>query len=58
MPLKKDGTISTNIKELMDKKPSKERSKAIRTIAKRRGISYKQARQKQAVAIALQNREK
>lgn len=55
MPLKKgksQKTISKNIKELM-KKPSKARSKGISTLAKKQGISRKEAQRKQAVAIAL-----
>ena len=35
------------------KKPGKTRSKAISTLAKNQGITRKQAKQKQAVAIAL-----
>lgn len=54
MPLQKGkSSISSNIKELMRKKPSKARGKAIRTVAARNGISEKQARQRQAIAIAL-----
>lgn len=45
-------TISSNIRELMDK-PGQTRSKGIRTLSKRLGISQKQAKQRQAVAIAL-----
>jgi DNA-binding phage protein len=55
MPLKRgksQKTISGNIKELM-KKPSKARSKGISTLAKKQGISRKEAQRKQAVAIAL-----
>lgn len=55
MPLKRGSsqrTISTNIKELMDK-PGKTRSKSIKTLSKRLGISGKEAKQRQAVAIAL-----
>ena len=55
MPLKKgksQKTISKNIKELM-KKPSKARSKGVSTLAKKQGISRKEAQRKQAVAIAL-----
>jgi len=44
--------ISTNIKELM-KKPSKSRSKAINTLAKKQGITREEAKRKQAVAISL-----
>ncbi len=55
MPLK-SGTsqkiISTNIKELM-KKPGKTRSKGVKTLSKRLGITSKEAQQRQAVAIAL-----
>ena len=55
MPLKRgksQKTISTNIKELM-KKPSKARSKGIGTLAKKQGITRKEAQRRQAVAIAL-----
>lgn len=56
MPLKKgysNKTISANIKELVKDSPGKTRKKAIASIAKRRGISKKQAEHKQAIAIAL-----
>lgn len=55
MPLKSgksQKTISSNIKELM-KKPGKTRSKAIKTIAQQSGLTGEQAKQKQAIAIAL-----
>jgi hypothetical protein len=55
MPLKRgksQKTISKNIKELM-KKPSKARAKGVRTLAKRMGITEKEAQRRQAVAIAL-----
>ena len=55
MPLKKgksQKTISGNIKELM-KKHSKARAKGIGTLAKKQGISRKEAQRRQAVAIAL-----
>ena len=55
MPLKKgksQKTITKNIKELM-KKPSKARSKGIGTLAKKQGITRKEAQRRQAVAIAL-----
>ena len=55
MPIKKGSsknTISKNIDELM-KKPSKTRAKAVNTLAKKLGITYKEARRRQAVAIAL-----
>lgn len=55
MPLKKgksQKTISRNIKELM-KKPSKARAKGIGTLAKKQGITRKEAQRRQAVAIAL-----
>ena len=45
-------TVSKNIKELM-KKPSKARSKGVSTLAKRLGITKKEAQRRQAVAIAL-----
>ena len=55
MPLKRgksQKTISTNIKELM-KKPSKARAKGVSTLAKKQGISRKEAQRRQAVAIAF-----
>ena len=55
MPLKRGKSqkiISTNIKELM-KKPSKARAKGVSTLAKKQGISRKEAQRRQAVAIAL-----
>ena len=55
MPLKKGKSqkpISGNIKELM-KKPSKARAKGIGTLAKKQGITRKEAQRRQAVAIAL-----
>ena len=55
MPLKRgksQKTISANIKELM-KKPSKARAKGVSTLAKKQGISRKEAQHRQAVAIAL-----
>ena len=56
MPLKRgksQKTVSANIRELVKKRPSKTRSKAISTIAKRTGESRSKARQRQAIAIAL-----
>ena len=55
MPLKKGKSkkaISKNITELM-KKPSKAPSKGVSTLAKRLGITKKEAQRRQAVAIAL-----
>ena len=55
MPLKKGSsqkTISVNIKELMGK-AGKSRKKGISTLAKKRGLTTEEAKQKQAVAIAL-----
>ena len=55
MPLKRgksQKTISTNIKELM-KKPSKARAKGVNTLAKKLGVTKKEAQRRQAVAIAL-----
>ena len=55
MPIKKgssQNTISKNIGELM-KKRSKTRAKAVSTLAKKLGITPKEARRRQAVAIAL-----
>jgi predicted acetyltransferase len=54
MPLEKgksEKTVSKNISELMTTKPGKKRKKAIATIAKKRGISKKKAKQIQAIAI-------
>lgn len=61
MPLKSGKskkTISSNIKELTKKKPGKTRDKAIKALAKKREITYAQARQQQAVAIALSKARK
>jgi hypothetical protein len=55
MPLKQGKSqkdISANIHELMNK-PSKTRSKAIKTLAKSKDITKKEAQRKQAIAIAL-----
>lgn len=55
MPLKRGSsqkTISANISELMTK-PGKTRSKGVKTLSKRLGISSKEAQRRQAVAIAL-----
>ena len=55
MPLKKGKStkvISANIKELM-KEPGKTRKKAIRSISKKAGLTPKEAKQRQAIAIAL-----
>lgn len=61
MSIQKGGTkskrVSSTIKELMKDKPGKARAKAISTIAKKQGITREQAKQRQAVAIALQNRD-
>ena len=57
MPLKKgtsQKTISANISELNKAKPSKGRQKAINTLASKKGISKKKAKQRLSVAIALQ----
>ena len=37
------------------KKPSKARAKGVRTLAKRMGITQKEAQRRQAVAIALRS---
>ena len=55
MPLKRGKSkkaISKNITELM-KKPSKARSKGVNTLAKKFGVTKKEAQRRQAVAIAL-----
>ena len=55
MPLKSGKSpkvISKNIRELVTSKPSKARAKGIKTLAKKRGISPKKAKQLQAVAIS------
>ena len=55
MPLKKGSskaTIAKNIKELTSSKPGKTRAKAIVTLAKKTGMTPKQAKVKMAVAIA------
>jgi hypothetical protein len=56
MPLKKGSSkkvISANIRELMHGKPNAARGKGIKTLAKKRGISSRKARQEQAIAIAF-----
>jgi len=54
MPLfKGKKNIGKNIKELMTGKPSSARAKGIKTLAKRKGISIKKAKQLQAVAISM-----
>lgn len=55
MPLKKSATKkaqSQNISKLVSEKPWKTRAKAIKTIAKKEGITPKQAKIKQAIAIS------
>ena len=53
MPLRSGkNSFSDNVQELISSKPSAARSKGIHTLAKREGISYDKAKQKQAVAIA------
>ena len=55
MPLKtgsSKSTIEKNIRELVSSAPSSSRKKAIDTIAKKQGISKKEAKIKQAVAIS------
>ena len=55
MPLKRGKSkkaISKNVKELM-KKPSKARSNGVSTLAKKLGVTKKEAQKRQAVAIAL-----
>ena len=61
MPLikgKSKKVISKNISELMTSKPSSARAKGINTLAKRQGITPKQAKQKQAIAIAYSKARK
>jgi len=55
MPLKKGKsikTIASNIQELVSTKPKGARAKAVATIAKKRGVSKKEAQMIQAKAIA------
>ena len=61
MPLKRGKTkkvISANIKELIKKPANKSRSKGINTLAKRKNITPKQAKRRQAIAIALSKTRK
>jgi hypothetical protein len=51
-------TISKNIGELVGTKAGKTREKGIKTLAKKRGISTKQAKKIQAVAIAYSKARK
>lgn len=55
---KSEATVSRNISELMTTKPSKARAKGIATLAKRRGVSQKRAKQIQAIAIAKDTQRK
>jgi len=53
MPLKQGpGSMKKNITELMTGEMSPSRKKAIKTIAKKEGISFEEARKKQAFAIS------
>lgn len=61
MPLKSGKSkkvVSENISELVKSKPSKARAKGIKTLARKRGISEKVAKRKQAIAIALSKKRK
>jgi len=59
MPLKSGkGSFSYNVSELMHKPKSKAREKAINTLARKRGISKKEAQRKQAIAIAVERERK
>lgn len=61
MPLKKGTSLETfkqNMTELMKGDMSSTRAKAVQTIAKKHGISVKEARQKQAIAIAYSQKRK
>lgn len=61
MPLKtgkSKKTISANISELMHGKMGASRKKASKTLAKKRGVTTKRARQIQAVAIAYSKARK
>ena len=61
MPLKKGKSkevLKKNVKELIDKKPSARREKAIMTIAKKENIKPSAAKAKQAVAIAYAEKKR
>jgi hypothetical protein len=61
MPLKigsSKKTFASNMSELMKGKVGSARKKAIKTLAKKKGISPKKARQKQAIAIAFAQKRK
>lgn len=59
MPLKSgQGSIRSNIKELMSGVQSKSRGKAIKTIMAKHGIGKKEAMFKQALAIAKSQSKK
>jgi hypothetical protein len=59
MPLLKGKkNISRNIKELTGGKAGKTREKGIQTMMSRYGISHKEAKVKQAVAIAIAKSKK
>jgi hypothetical protein len=56
--LKGKKNVSKNISELVRTKPSSARAKGIKTLAKRKGISTKKAKQLQSVAIAMSKARK
>lgn len=60
MPLKSGtGSVRYNVKELTEQPiESASRKKAIKTLAKKHGISEKEARMKQALAIAFTQAKK
>lgn len=61
MPIKKGKSkkvISSNIDELMTGPVGKAREKGIRTMMMRNGMTYEEARQKMAVAIAYSKAKK
>ncbi len=56
--LKGTGTVKKNVEELVKGKVGKSRRKAIKTLAKKHGISEKEVRLKQALAISYAQAKK
>ena len=55
---KSKAAVGKNISELVKSKPGKTRAKGIATLAKKRGITKKKAKQVQAIKISLETQRK